>query len=48
MSPYAWYRLARIYVERNQPDEATKIIGHLKQFEPKFAKQLEQETGLTA
>jgi len=48
MSPYAWYQLARVYVERNQPDEATKIIGHLKQFEPKFAKQLEQETGLTA
>ena len=48
MSPYAWYQLARIYVERNQPDEATKIIHHLKQFEPKFAKQLEKETGLTA
>ena len=48
MSPYAWYQLARLYVERNQPDEATKIIGHLKQFEPKFAKQLERETGLTA
>ncbi|CAM3777674.1 tetratricopeptide repeat protein [Polynucleobacter antarcticus] len=48
MSPYAWYQLAKIYVERNQPDEASKIIHHLKQFEPKFAKQLEQETGLTA
>jgi tetratricopeptide (TPR) repeat protein len=48
MSPYAWYQLARVYVERNQPDEATKIIRHLKEFEPKFAKQLEQETGLAA
>ena len=46
MSPYAWYQLARVYVERNQPDEATKIIRHLKDFEPKFAKQLERETGL--
>ncbi len=46
MSPYAWYQLARVYVERNQPDEATKIIRHLKEFEPKFAKQLERETGL--
>jgi tetratricopeptide (TPR) repeat protein len=48
MSPYAWYQLARVYVERNQLDEATKIIHHLKGFEPKFAKQLERETGLAA
>ena len=48
MSPYAWYQLARVYVERNQPDEATKIIRHLKEFEPKFARQLERETGLAA
>jgi tetratricopeptide (TPR) repeat protein len=46
MSPYAWYQLARIYFERNQPDETSKIILHLKGFEPKFAKQLERETGL--
>ena len=46
MSPYAWYQLARVYAERNQPEEATKIILHLKNFEPKFAKQLERETGL--
>jgi tetratricopeptide (TPR) repeat protein len=46
MSPYAWYQLARVYAERNQPEEATKIILHLKDFEPKFAKQLERETGL--
>ncbi len=48
MSPYAWYQLARVYAERNQPEEATKIIRHLKEFEPKFAKQLERETGLGA
>lgn len=46
MSPYAWYQLARVYVEKEKPDEALKIIRHLKDFEPKFAKQLERETGL--
>ena len=29
-----------------QPDEAVKIIRHLKGFEPKVAAQLERETGL--
>jgi tetratricopeptide (TPR) repeat protein len=48
MSPYAWYQLARVYAERNEPEEVTKIIRHLKEFEPKFAKQLERETGLGA
>jgi hypothetical protein len=46
MSPYAWYQLARVHVDRQKPDEATKIIQHLKSFEPKFARQLERETGL--
>ena len=48
MSPYGWYQLARVYVDRQEPEEAVKIIKHLKEFEPKFAKQLERETGLTA
>ena len=30
------------------PDEAVKIIRHLKGFEPKVAAQLERETGLLA
>ncbi len=47
MSPYGWYQLARVYVHRQEPEEAVKIIRHLKDFEPKFAKQLERETGLT-
>ena len=47
MSPYGWYQLARVYVDRQEPEEAVKIIRHLKDFEPKFAKQLERETGLT-
>ena len=48
MSPYAWYQLARVHVDRHQPDEAVKIISHLKGFEPKVAAQLERETGLRA
>jgi tetratricopeptide (TPR) repeat protein len=47
MSPYAWYQMARVYVDNQQPDKALKIITHLKGFEPKFAAQLERETGLT-
>jgi len=48
MSPYAWYQLARVHIDRHEPDEALKIIRHLKGFEPKFAAQLERETGLKA
>jgi predicted Zn-dependent protease len=46
MSPYGWYQLARVHVDRSQPEEAVKIIRHLKNFEPKVAAQLERETGL--
>ena len=46
MSPYGWYQLARVQVDRHQPDEAAKIIRHLRGFEPKVAAQLERETGL--
>jgi tetratricopeptide (TPR) repeat protein len=46
MSPYGWYQLARVQADRAQPDEARKIIRHLKGFEPKVADQLERETGL--
>ena len=46
MSPFGWYQLARVHVDRQQPDEAMKIIRHLKGFEPKVAAQLERETGL--
>jgi len=48
MSPYGWYQLARVQVERREPEEARKIIRHLKGFEPKVAAQLERETGLVA
>ena len=46
MSPYGWYQLARVHVDRHEPDEARKIISHLKRFEPKVAAQLERETGI--
>jgi tetratricopeptide (TPR) repeat protein len=46
MSPYGWYQLARVHVDRHNPEEAVKIIRHLKGFEPKVAAQLERETGL--
>jgi tetratricopeptide (TPR) repeat protein len=48
MSPYGWYQLARVHVDRAEPDEAVKIIRHLRGFEPKVAAQLERETGLLA
>lgn len=48
MSPYGWYQLARVHVDRREPDEARRIIRHLKGFEPKVAAQLERETGLAA
>ena len=48
MSPYGWYQLARVHVDRQQPDEAAKIIRHLEGFEPKVAAQLARETGLLA
>jgi tetratricopeptide (TPR) repeat protein len=48
MSPYGWYQLARVHTDRHQPDEARRIIRHLKGFEPKVAAQLERETGLAA
>ena len=48
MSPFGWYQLARVHVERHEPEEARKIIRHLHAFEPKVARQLEMETGLSA
>jgi tetratricopeptide (TPR) repeat protein len=48
MSPYGWYQLARVHVDRDEPDKARRIIRHLKAFEPKVAAQLERETGLAA
>jgi tetratricopeptide (TPR) repeat protein len=46
MSPHGWYQLARVQLDRCQPDEARRIIGHLRGFEPRVAAQLARETGL--
>jgi tetratricopeptide (TPR) repeat protein len=46
MSPYGWYQLARVHMDRHEPEETRRIIAHLKGFEPKVAAQLERETGL--
>ncbi len=46
MSPYGWYQLARVYFDRQDRDEAMRIIRHLKGFEPKVAAQLEREMGI--
>jgi tetratricopeptide (TPR) repeat protein len=46
MSPYGWYQLARVHMDRHDPDAVRQIIVHLKGFEPKVAAQLERETGL--
>ena len=48
MSPFGWYQLARVHALRQEPEEATKIIRHLRRFEPKVAAQLEREMGLGA
>jgi tetratricopeptide (TPR) repeat protein len=48
MSPYGWYHLARVHADCEHPDEARRIIRHLRGFEPRIADQLERETGLLA
>lgn len=46
MSPYGWYQLARVQADRQHPEQAARIVAHLKTFEPKVAAQLEREIGL--
>ena len=46
MSPYGWYQLARVHVDRHDPESALEVIRHLQGFEPKVAAQLVRETGL--
>ena len=48
MSPYGWYQMARAHMDLQQPEEAARILRHLRGFEPKVAAQLERETGLGA
>jgi Tfp pilus assembly protein PilF len=46
MSPYAWYQMARVHMEMQEPEKALEVIRHLNGFEPKVAAQLVRETGL--
>lgn len=46
MSPFGWYQLARVHVDRCEPEQAAQIIRHLRGFEPRVAAQLVRETGL--
>ena len=46
MNPYGWYQLARVHVDRHEPEQAEVIIHHLRRFEPRLAAQLQRETGL--
>ena len=43
MSPFGWYQLARVEMDRQLPDEAHRILHHLRSFEPKVAAQLARE-----
>lgn len=43
MSPHGWYRLAEVWLALGQPVEARKVLGHLRQFEPRVAEQLERD-----
>jgi len=45
MSPYGWYQMARVQLDRRQPAEARRIVRHLQGFEPRVAAQLEREIG---
>jgi predicted Zn-dependent protease len=46
LSPHGWYRMAQVRLALGQPEEARKLINHLRRFEPRVAAQLERETGL--
>jgi hypothetical protein len=38
MSPYDWYKLARVSSQVGRAEETQKILGHLATFEPKVAR----------
>ena len=47
MSPYGWYRLAEVWLALDQPEQARKVLNHLRQFEPRVAAQLERQCRLS-
>jgi tetratricopeptide (TPR) repeat protein len=48
MSPFGWYQLAHVHHRQGDSRRVAKIIRKLSEFEPKVARQLEQETGVSA
>jgi tetratricopeptide (TPR) repeat protein len=46
MGPHGWFKLAQVRQALDQPDEALKIVLHLRQFEPTVAAQLERALGM--
>ncbi len=43
LSPYGWTQLARAHHSQQQPQEAQRIVEHLRGFEPQVAAALAQE-----
>lgn len=43
MAPHGWYRLAHVDMALGSPQEALRILQHLRQFEPKVGAQLERD-----
>ena len=43
LSPYGWTQLARAHQRQQQPQEAQRIVEHLRGFEPQVAAALAQE-----
>ncbi len=48
MSPLGWYHLAHVQARLHQTQEARRIVEHLWGFEPRVARQLEQELAAVA
>ena len=47
MSPYGWYQLAHAYHRLGDSARVARVIKKLAGFEPKVARQLERETGVS-
>ena len=43
MAPHGWYRLAHVDMALGAPEEALRVLDHLRQFEPKVGAQLERD-----
>lgn len=43
MAPHGWYWLAHVELALEAPEEAFRVLDHLRQFEPKVSAQLERD-----